>query len=91
VPPDVARKHFQAHLEYYERQAEQWRERAAGFRERRSDLLVERLKHTPPERHAAVIAFKALAFDGQAARADVEVAWARTALALIEDLDAPAG
>lgn len=91
VPIDVARKHFEVHLEYYERRAEQWRERAASFRERRSELLIERLRHTPADRHTAVVAFKALAFDGQAARADVEVAWAREALALIDELEAPAG
>lgn len=88
VSLDVARGQFQAHLEYYERRLDQWLERAAAIREHRTDILIARLKHTPDERTKAVVAFKALAFDGQAARAEAEIAWARSALALIDELEA---
>lgn len=87
VPSDVARAQFQAHLDYYEQRLRQWRERAAAMREHRTEILVDRLKHTPAERRDAVVAFKALAFDGQAARAEAEITWARDALALLDDLD----
>jgi hypothetical protein len=49
-------------------------------------LLVERLKHTPPEQHEAIMAFKVFAFEGQVARASAEIDWTRRGLALIERL-----
>lgn len=87
APLDVARAQFEAHLRHYERRLGQWRERAAEIRERRYPLLVARLEHTPVEDQEALVAFKALAFEGQIARAEAEIAWARSGLELVDRLE----
>jgi PadR family transcriptional regulator AphA len=87
VPRDAARKQFEEHLKYYERRLVLWQNRAAEIREQDHPLLVARLEHTPAGDHEAMVAFKALAFDGQIARAEAEIAWARSGLALVDRLE----
>jgi DNA-binding PadR family transcriptional regulator len=87
APPEAARAQFSAHLAHYEHRLEQWRERAAEIRERRYPLLVARLANTPEDEQEALVAFKTLAFEGQIARAEAEIAWARSGLALVDRLE----
>jgi PadR family transcriptional regulator AphA len=91
APPGAARAQFDAHLAHYEHRLEQWQQRAAEIRQRRYPLLMARLEHTPEDEQEALVAFKALAFEGQIARAEAEIAWARSGLALVDRLERRAG
>lgn len=87
APLPAARSQFETHLAHYERRLAQWQERAKEIRERRYPLLQARLEHAADEDQEALVAFKALAFEGQIARAEAEIGWARSGLALVDRLE----
>jgi hypothetical protein len=87
APLEAARAQFTAHLEHYEGRLALWQQRATEIRQLSYPLLVARLAHTPAEEHEALVAFKVLAFEGQIARAEAEIAWARSGLQLVERLE----
>lgn len=84
----VAREHLNAHIRHYNRRLDQWRETAEAIRSRRHPLLLLRLDKAAPELHDLIVAYKALAFDGEAARARAEIEWAQRGLALVDQLEA---
>ncbi|HEY2715930.1 MAG TPA: helix-turn-helix transcriptional regulator [Solirubrobacterales bacterium] len=87
APLAAARAQFESHLEHYQRRLELWQQRAEEIRTRRYPLLVARLAHTAVEDQEALVEFKTLAFEGQIARAEAEIAWARSGLKLVERLE----
>jgi PadR family transcriptional regulator AphA len=84
----VAREHLAAHIRHYNRRLDQWRETAEAIRSRRHPLLLLRLEKAPPELHDVIVAYKALAFDGEAARARAEIEWAQRGIELVDELEA---
>lgn len=88
---DDMREQLRAHVAHYTKRLEQWEARAASLRARTLPLLRKRLERRPPEEHEAVAELKALAFDGNVARARAEIEWAERGLALVDDLETRRG
>jgi PadR family transcriptional regulator AphA len=84
---ETARAHFKAHIAHYAKRVDRWQERIDRLHNRESPLLGARLKKRPPEEHEAIIAYKVLAFQGQIARAQVEMSWAESGLVLVTRLE----
>lgn len=87
---DDARHQLRAHLTYYTRRLDQWREIRDMIVDASHPLLRLRLAKRPPEEHNAITAFKRFAFEGMIARAQAEIAWAERGLELIDELEADA-
>ena len=85
---DDARHQLRAHLTYYARRLDQWREIRDMIVDRSHPLLRLRLAKRPAEEHEAIVAFKRFAFEGMIARAEAEIAWAERGLELINELEA---
>ena len=84
---DAMREQLRAHIDHYTKRRIQWEERAASLRARTQSLLRKRLERRAPEEHEAIAELKALAFDGNVARAKAEIEWAERGLALVDDLE----
>ena len=80
-----ARRQFQAHLEHYRLQEQQWRAHVEQLERRDTELLRHRLAHTPEQAHDAVVDYKVHVYRGLVERAKVEVNWARQGLKMVED------
>jgi DNA-binding PadR family transcriptional regulator len=85
---EAARQQLLAHLNYYSRRLDQWREMRDRIDSRTHPLLRLRLSKRPEKEHEAIVAFKRFAFEGMIARAEAEVAWAERGLQIIEELEA---
>ncbi|MEV4671376.1 MULTISPECIES: PadR family transcriptional regulator [Actinomadura] len=81
------RKHLNEHLDHYTWRRNQWVKLLETIRSEQFPLMRARLDKSRPELRRRIIAFKALALEGQVAHADAEIAWARRGLQLIDDLD----
>lgn len=81
-----ARRHFEAHLAHYRRRLDRWQEVLNSIYDRRHPLLRLRLSQWPEEAHDAIAGYKALAFEGEVARARAEIDWAERGLELVERL-----
>jgi len=82
------KRQLREHLNHWSAQRRQWRQLVGDLESGEVPLLRRRLERLPPEQHEAVVAFRAFAFQGQIARADAEIAWAKRGLALVEQLEA---
>lgn len=83
-----ARRHLEAHLAHYRRRLDRWQEVLDSIHERRHPLLRLRLSQWPEEDHDAIVSYKALAFEGEVARARMEIDWAKRGLDVVERLTA---
>lgn len=88
APFEAARAQLHAHIAHYTQRLAQWQERTENLRSRRAPLVRSRLAARPAEQHAAIVEFKAFAFEGQIARARAEIEWAQRGLELIDRLEA---
>jgi DNA-binding PadR family transcriptional regulator len=86
VPLDKSKAFFDSHIAIYRARLNQWEDLERTMRDRSDAFLARRLAMRPPEQHDAIVEFRALALDGQIARAKAEIAWARQGLKLIKDL-----
>ena len=84
--PQAARTQLNRHLTHWTRRADLWTELLEGIRTRTHPLLRRRLERFPPETHDVIIEFKALAFEGQLARAHAEIEWAKHCLSTLDQL-----
>lgn len=82
------RRQLTEHLHHWTEQRRQWRQIVDDLEQRQVPLLRRRLESLPEDQHEAIVAFRAFAFQGQIARADAEIAWARQGLALLDRLEA---
>jgi PadR family transcriptional regulator, regulatory protein AphA len=71
------------HREYYTWRLAQWNNLLRVIQEARFPLMQARLDGTDTGEQKKIIAFKALALEGQVARAEAEIAWARRGLDLV--------
>lgn len=85
--PDVAKAQLESHLRHWSRRAEIWTDLLRRIEDGTYPLLKRRLAKYPAETHDAIIAFKALAFDGQLRRAEAEIEWARRALDVLSAIN----
>ena len=83
-----ARKYFQGYLAYYQGRLAQWRQRLENVLNGKSPLIKARLASRDPDEHEAIVAYKQFALEGQIARGELELQWARAGLDLVERLEA---
>jgi DNA-binding PadR family transcriptional regulator len=86
--PDAARTQLRTHIKHFAECRKIWLGLIRALRGRELALLSERLARSPVEDHDAIVAFKAYAYEGLVARADMEIAWAEAGLRLIDELEA---
>lgn len=84
--PRVAENSLREHLSHFEGQRAQAQSEINRIDSDTSPTLVRRLQGVPGEKHAATIAFKRFAYEGRVAQAEMEIAWARRGLELLEKL-----
>jgi PadR family transcriptional regulator, regulator of vanillate utilization len=85
---EVARRQLQEHLNHHTESLRQRQQIIEDIDAVRVPLLRRRLERRPEAEHAAILAFKRFAFEGEVARAKSEIAWAKQGLALIDELEA---
>jgi PadR family transcriptional regulator AphA len=83
-----ARRQFEGHLAYHQRQQLKWQIHVAQLEKHDTDLLRRRLAIEPEHTHDAIVAYKVHVYRGLVERARVEVEWAREGLALVDRLEA---
>jgi hypothetical protein len=84
---ESARRQLREHINHYAEQLTQWQQMLDDIEAHRVPLLARRLERRPAPEHRAIVEFKRLAFRGEAARAEAELAWANEALAVIDALE----
>ncbi len=84
--PAAARARLHEHIAHYEELRAQWQSQLDAISDRSHPLIARRLASDSRHAPEAIVAFKAFTYDGFVARADVEIAWARRGLALLDDL-----
>lgn len=84
---EAARRQLREHINHYTEQLAHWQQMVEDIEQRRVPLLARRLELRPESEHRAIVEFKRLAFRGEVARAQAELAWAHEALALIDELE----
>lgn len=89
APLDAVRRHLQGHLKHHEDLLAIYREHLSQIRAGTFPRLLKRQASRPASAAPTIAALKALAMQGNVARARTEIAWAQDALALIEGLPDP--
>ena len=85
--PDTVRRNFEMYRAYYAEQLQRWERHVEQLRSRSTQLLRQRLAHSPESRHAAIVAYKVHVYEGMAERSRAEIAWAERGLALVGELE----
>ncbi|MBT2499304.1 PadR family transcriptional regulator [Agromyces sp. ISL-38] len=92
--PGAAATQLRAHIEHFRDQRAQALEQIAAIENRTSPTLARRLAANPEDQWERISQFKLFAYEGQVARAEQEIAWAKRGLRLLEELgelDGPGG
>ncbi|QFY10206.1 PadR family transcriptional regulator [Nonomuraea phyllanthi] len=84
---DAARRQLQEHVRHYSRALREWEQMIDDVEAHRVSLLRQRLANRPETEHEAIVAFRRLAFRGEAAKARMEIAWAEEGLELLDELE----
>ncbi len=88
-PPEVIRKHLEAHRAHHQALLDTYSEQLRAIHAGTFDRLRKRLASQPPETHQLVAGLKALALQGNVMRARNEIAWAEDALLWLEGATRP--
>jgi DNA-binding PadR family transcriptional regulator len=88
--PTAARKHMQAHIDYYTVRRDQWADMIAGLRAGTNEMLNKRLTATSEADRQRTIEYKVFTYEGLIARAETEIEWGKRGLKLIDALSGPA-
>jgi PadR family transcriptional regulator, regulatory protein AphA len=83
-----ARAQLEAHRAHFREQRAQWDGQLRAIRDRSHPIVARRLAIFPESEWQRIVAFKAFAYEGLVARADLEIAWAERGLALLDELAA---
>jgi PadR family transcriptional regulator AphA len=86
--PLNARRQFEAHADHYQQLRDGYVAHVEDIENARTDLMRRRLARSPESEHAAIKAFKAHVYRGLIARAEGEIKWAESGIALLQDLAA---
>ncbi|WP_236791042.1 PadR family transcriptional regulator [Amycolatopsis sp. GM8] len=84
--PETVRRHFEQHRAHHEDQVRRWERHIAQLRGHETELMRRRLDHAPEGDHEAIVAYKVHVYEGLAARARTEIAWADRGLDLLGKL-----
>lgn len=84
--PESARAQLRAHIENFTARREDWKEKVDEIFGNSNPILAKRLAQAPEEEHARIRAFKKYTYDGLISRAEQEIAWAESGLALLDEL-----
>jgi len=84
--PDAVRGQLRAHVAHYEDQRRQWLEQLESIRDHTHPIFAKRLERYPSSEWPRITAFKVFAYEGLAARAEQEIAWAQRGLRLVDEL-----
>lgn len=87
--PDAARAFLTAHIDHWQGELDQWEEELERIDSRSNPMLVSRLAVTPEQDRDRVVAFKRLGYENLVARAQAEITWAQSGLALLDRFSAP--
>jgi len=82
--PDAARARLREHLAHYAERRAQWQGQLDAIRDRTHPILARRLQTDTRHDPEAVVAFKVFTYEGFIERADLEIAWARRGLDLLD-------
>lgn len=91
APLEAMRQHLQAHIKHHEDLLAIALQQLSEIRAGTFPRTLKRLASRPKETHATIGALKALAVQGNVARARTEIAWAQDALTVVAGLPDPAG
>lgn len=80
---DSVTRLLKEHVEYYTGRLARWNKLLRVIQEARFPLMQARLEGAGAAEQQKIIAFKALALEGQVARAEAEITWARRGLDLV--------
>lgn len=83
--PAAALAQFEAHIAHYEEWLGIWQAKIESLKRRDEPQLSARLASRPQAEHAAIVAAKVFAYEGLTARAEMEIAWARRGLKLLQE------
>ncbi len=84
--PDVVRRHLLSHAAHFRDKLATWRVIRAAMTDGTHRQMRARLAQRPAGEHDLILLTKLLAYDGNIARAELEIAWAEDALARLEAL-----
>ncbi|WP_447946163.1 PadR family transcriptional regulator [Microbacterium lacticum] len=85
--PEAARDFLQRHIAVWEDELAQFQGQLDAIEQMSSAMLSRRLSVTPPAEHERTIAYKRFTYEGLAARARVEIEWARRGLELVDRIE----
>ncbi len=88
APLESVREQLRAHIAQFQWRMEQWQAREEAIRERRAELVEVWLSRQPVEEHENIIDLKIHALEGLISRARAEITWARSGLALCDQIEA---
>ena len=88
APLESVREQLRAHIAQFQWRMEQWQAREEAIRDRRAELVEVWLTRQPIQEHENIIELKIHALEGLIARARAEIAWARSGLALVDQIEA---
>ena len=84
--PDIVRRHLAGHAAHFRGKLATWRAIRAAMTDGTHRQMQARLGQRPASEHEVILLTKLLAYDGNIARAELEIAWAEDALARFEKL-----
>jgi PadR family transcriptional regulator AphA len=84
--PGAAAAQLRAHITHYEEQRRQALEQIRGIEDHTNPTLARRLAAYPEDQWERITRFMIYAYEGQVARAEQEIEWARHGLRLLEEL-----
>ncbi len=90
-PQEVIRKHFEAHRDHHQHLLDIYSEQLQEIQQGTFPRLKKRLASQPADTHEYVSGLKALALEGNVARARNEIAWAQGGLRWLDSVVLGAG
>lgn len=89
APPGAAAAQLRAHIAHHEEQRLQTLRVIDELQRRTQPTLARRLSRYPEQEQERIVAFKVFAYEGQLARVEQEIAWAKRGLELLDRLGEP--
>jgi DNA-binding PadR family transcriptional regulator len=86
APPGAAAAQLQAHIDHYEDRRLQTLNMIDALENRTHPTLARRLTPYAEEEREQIVRFKIYAYEGQLARAEQEIAWAKRGLQILEEM-----
>ncbi|WIY01093.1 PadR family transcriptional regulator [Amycolatopsis mongoliensis] len=85
--PSSLRLHLEAHLEHFRQRRDRLRETLSSMQQGTHPRVQKRIDEGPPSRADLTLKLRELAYSGDIARAELEVAWAQSALDWLDEYE----